>query len=160
MKIVTFFTDNGYPASNLFPVGIQIRMVKDGIYGGGNPDHIEYAPPTGSLVKSGAVMYEIGSGFYGYDFTVYSKSLDYVFIIDGGTTLGNNERYTFGSINSSLVSHSLFDRVVDATNKRELWYHEADKNATGSIAEFNLVDSSDEPAVEEIHRRIQTGPQP
>jgi hypothetical protein len=47
---------------------------------------------TDTLIVSGN-MTHVSNGLYKYDFSAYDDSIDYVFQADGGTTLGNDDRY-------------------------------------------------------------------
>jgi len=52
-------------------------------------------------------MTEIASGFYKYNYTSFSNSLDYVVQCNGGATLDNSERYLFGVSKSNTNYYSL-----------------------------------------------------
>lgn len=60
-----------------------------------------------SLVVNSASMTEIASGFYKYNYTSFSNSLDYVVQCNGGATLDNSERYLFGVSKSNTNYYSL-----------------------------------------------------
>lgn len=77
--ITTAFSNNGAPATGLSPT-IRIRRVD-----------------TQTLVVTDAAATEIGEGAYFYDFTTFDPTLNYTFRFDGGVSLGNADRYTYGT---------------------------------------------------------------
>jgi len=79
MLIITNFTNNGIPATGLSPIINIINAV------------------TKAVIVNDAQMEEIGNGFYKYDFTDYNSVIDYVIQCDGGASLPDNERYSFGT---------------------------------------------------------------
>ena len=74
MKLITYFSSVGVPATGLSPV-------------------MDIWTYDGTVVKSAQAMTEIGGGFYYYDFTTYNGGLDYVFRTDGGVSLSATDRY-------------------------------------------------------------------
>ena len=78
MYVVAFFTDEGTPKTGLTPT-IRIRDLS-----------------TDSLVITDASMSESGDGFYKYNFTSYDSYKDYSIRCDGGSSLSDTDRYTFG----------------------------------------------------------------
>lgn len=81
MWVLASFTNNGAPAVGLNPLPvIRIRDIS-----------------TGALVVADVPMAEVGDGFYAYDFSAQDVEKDYAFRCDGGSTLSDSERYTFGS---------------------------------------------------------------
>jgi hypothetical protein len=91
MWIVTFFSNNGTPATGLSPT-IRIRDLSDD-----------------SLAVTDGSMLESGDGSYKYDFTAYDRDEDYSIRCDGGAGLSDSDRYTFAG-NENYV-----DDVVDST---------------------------------------------
>lgn len=79
MKIVAFFSSSGVPVLGLSPT-IRIRDLSDD-----------------SLVVTDASMSEVGDGHYQYNFSSYDKDIDYAIRCDGGNTLANSDRYTYGA---------------------------------------------------------------
>jgi hypothetical protein len=77
MKIVSFFTNSGTPATGLNPT-IRIRDLSDN-----------------SLVVTDAVMTEVGDGHYVYDYIAYDLDKNYAIRSDGGGTLPNADRYKY-----------------------------------------------------------------
>lgn len=77
-EITAPFTNSGSPALGLSPT-IRIRDVSDG-----------------SLVITDEAMTEVGDGNYSYTFTSYDPNENYAIRCDGGGSLPNAERYTFG----------------------------------------------------------------
>lgn len=78
MIITAIFKNQGVPATGLTPT-IDIYNV------------------TGSLqVVTAAAMIEVGGGIYKYDFATFDSTLDYAVICDGGSSLGNADRYATG----------------------------------------------------------------
>lgn len=49
-------------------------------------------------VIDGVTMEEIGGGFYKYDFFSIDTGEDYLFLVDGGISLENIDRYKIGNI--------------------------------------------------------------
>lgn len=75
------FKNQGIPQANLTPV-IKIWSV---------------TPTTQTVVVAGDVMSEIGDGFYKYTFVAYDPNLNYLFSIDGGTSLSAIDRFQEGA---------------------------------------------------------------
>lgn len=92
MFITAFFAKDGVPETGLSSVTIRIRKISDN-----------------SLVITDEAMSEVGDGSYKYDFTTYDGTIDYVFRCDGGNTLPDSERYTYGSNES--FSQDIADNV-------------------------------------------------
>lgn len=85
--ISSFFTKNGSPETGLTPL-ITIREL--------DPTN----PALSTVVVNGAVVTEVGGGWYRYDFTTYDVTKDYVMTVDGGGSLAAHERYQSGANNS------------------------------------------------------------
>jgi len=78
MIITAIFKNQGVPATGLTPT-IDIYNV------------------TGSVqVVTAAAMSEVGGGIYRYDFAAFNPALDYAVVCDGGSSLGNADRYAAG----------------------------------------------------------------
>ena len=77
--ITAFFTNFGKPQLNLIPL-INIRNSS-----------------TGAIVIPNGIMYEIGDGQYGYEFSSSIPNSSYTVVCDGGVTLADSERYTYSS---------------------------------------------------------------
>jgi hypothetical protein len=75
--ITAFFTKSGVPQTGLSAV-VNIKEI------------------DGTPVLSGQPMTEVGDGFYQYTWASYNQDEDYVFRCDGGASLPNPERYTYG----------------------------------------------------------------
>lgn len=84
MNVLAFFTHNGIPKTGLVPT-VRIRDVSNDI-----------------LVVTDSTSSEIGDGWYKYDFTDYDRSKEYAIRFDGGPTLTNQERYTYGTNDSFM----------------------------------------------------------
>ena len=84
MYITAAFTKDGVPETGLSPT-IRIRRVSDNV-----------------LLITDAAMSEIGDGEYKYFFATYDKDIEYMFRCDGGLSLPDTERYTFG-VNDNFV---------------------------------------------------------
>lgn len=79
VKIITaFFTKNNVPKTGLIPT-IKIW---------------EITSISNTLIVNGSVLSEIGDGFYKYIFNSYDDAKNYIFMVDGGTSLGGSERYS------------------------------------------------------------------
>ena len=66
---MAYFAQGGIPETDLSPA-INIRDVSDG-----------------SLAVNGDAMFEIGGGFYKYNFSPFFSSRDYVIVCNGGAVL-------------------------------------------------------------------------
>lgn len=75
--ILASFTNQGIPAEGLLPT-IRIRDMQ------------------GNLIITDENMVEIGDGSYIYTFQTYDSNENYSIRCDGGPSLPNSERYTFG----------------------------------------------------------------
>jgi hypothetical protein len=84
MYVLAFFTHNGIPETGLIPT-VRIRDISDD-----------------SLVITDSTASEVGDGWYKYDFTSYDGTKEYAITFDGGSSLIDSERYTYGS-NDSFV---------------------------------------------------------
>lgn len=101
-KIITVhFTSNGIPQPGIMPT---IDIYELG------------ALPTDPVVHTVAAspLYEIGGGWYRYDFATYDFSKNYVFTIDGGMTLVDCDRYKYGGNESYIedITSSVMDEPV------------------------------------------------
>lgn len=89
-KIITsFFTKAGVPQTGLVPT-INIWQL--------DPTN----PSINTLIINGDLLTEIGQGLYRYNFTTYDITQNYLFLIDGGATLSNGERYNVAA-NESYI---------------------------------------------------------
>lgn len=103
-KIITaFFTSSGVPCTGLVPA-ITITSTTTSV---------------DTTTVSAASMTEIGNGWYKYAFTTYDRALDYVFVIDGGSSLDAYDRYQHGGnesyaedISSAVLEEPLVDHAV------------------------------------------------
>lgn len=77
MYIISYFTQGGVPKTGLSPT-LKIWRVSDAF----------------PVIVAGS-MSEIGGGFYRYNFSGYSPTIDYAIRCDGGDVLSNSERYSF-----------------------------------------------------------------
>jgi len=99
MWVVSYFTQDGVPATGLSPT-IKIRDVE-----------------SGNIVVNSVSMVEKGDGFYGYDFSAYNSTKDYAIVCDS-VTLSGVERYTYassGEYNESLNSIESTVGTVDSS---------------------------------------------
>lgn len=90
MNVIVPLTRNGSPALGLTPT-ITIRDVD-----------------TTLPVVTGALMTEVGDGFYKYVFTAYLPNKNYAITIDGGSELLPGERYSFAG------NESFYDEISQA----------------------------------------------
>jgi hypothetical protein len=91
--VTTVFTVDGAPETGLSPL-VTIRRVD-----------------TGAVVINQAAMTEVGGGWYKYDFATYDADLDYAINCDGGASLQDEERYTFGT--NDHYKDDIADQVWD-----------------------------------------------
>jgi hypothetical protein len=63
-------------------------------------------------------MSEVGDGFYKYDFTSYSGTVNYAIRCDGGPTISGSERYTY-STNDNFI-----EDIEDAVWNAQLSNHQ------------------------------------
>ena len=146
MIIQTKFTNGGLPALALSPT-IRIRKVSDN-----------------SLVITDDAMSEVGGGWYKYNFTAYTGSVDYAMRADAGSPVTGYERYV-GTGNENFVT-DIWDAQVDdhvvsgsigsavkfilesengrwqVVNGQLIVF---DENNTTEIARFNVFDSDNNP---------------
>ena len=101
MKIVSFFTNSGAPATGLNPT-IRIRDLSDN-----------------SLIVTDGAMTEVGDGHYVYDFTDYDIEKDYAIRSDGGGTLPTAERYKYAG-NENYLDDTTFAVDSSRTSTRVL----------------------------------------
>lgn len=79
VAIIVQFTNNGLPATGLSPT-------------------IDIWEADGTQIVTAAAMTETTApGFYTYDFTLYQEHKNYMYRADGGATLPDFDRYTYGS---------------------------------------------------------------
>ena len=74
-----FYLDNGNPALGLSPT-LKIWDIE-----------------SSSLIIDGAVMTELSSGIYKYEFIIYDSSKFYSILCDAGIVSGLTYRHSFGS---------------------------------------------------------------
>ena len=53
----------------------------------------EITQAANTVLVNGAPMLEVGDGIYKYAFTTYDFKKNYIFVVNGGATLGNSDRY-------------------------------------------------------------------
>jgi len=156
MNVITFFTSNGNPATGLSPT-IRIRKVSDN-----------------SLVVTDDSMTEVGDGFYKYEFTQYSGSVDYVMRTDGGGSLSASDRYQFaGNENfvddiwdepaSNHVVSGSFGNMINFINdiqggrwkivSNQMIFYKDDN--TTEVARFNLFDDGGNPTMSSPFERYR-----
>lgn len=156
MNVITFFTSNGNPATGLSPT-IRIRKVSDN-----------------SLVVTDDSMTEVGDGFYKYEFTQYSGSVDYVMRTDGGGSLTTSDRYQFaGNENfvddiwdepaSNHVVSGSFGNMINFINdiqggrwkivSNQMIFYKDDN--TTEVARFDLFDDGGNPTMSSPFERYR-----
>jgi hypothetical protein len=99
MIISSFFTVAGAPAPGLSPLPTISIYSVNGV--------------TSTPVIVAAAMVDAGNGFYQYLFASYNESLDYIFLVDGGSSYGANnaERYQPGSIQVSTIENTTVENI-------------------------------------------------
>ncbi len=151
MWIVSFFSDEGEPALGLSPI-VNVRDVLDG-----------------SLVVSGSLMLEKGSGFYSYDFVGYDSTKDYIMLCDSIVLSGTNDRYAYASSGEYNTSLNAIKSTVDnvdvrtllinkiQTNKLELVDGDSgnwilyDDDGTSPLLTFDVTDKDGSLIVQQTH---------
>lgn len=158
---------NGLPATGLPSASIRIRDAN-----------------SGELLVSDAPMEEVGDGFYRYEFTQYTSSINYTIRVDGGTELGSNrfsfavnEHYAYEVWEEPLICHtgsvSLSGSLVPLSSSGQVlgfirdieagrWRIDTTANTMtfyGSdgvtpIAEYDLLDSSGTPNHCDVFERV------
>lgn len=96
VQIVVNYTNGGLPITGLSPI-IKIREVG-----------------TGSIVIPAGNMIDIGDGFYKYLFTTFDTNKTYVYVVDGGNTLTDDIRYSYGG-NDNFIQETA-EAVVEEIN--------------------------------------------
>lgn len=97
MYVAAFFTENGVPKTLLTPT-LRIRNLA-----------------TNALVVTDAAMSEVGDGWYKYNFTTYSASVEYAIRCDGGAGLPANERYVVAGNDEpsgGLIADAVWDEII------------------------------------------------
>ena len=94
MIILAYFSDNGVPATGLSST-IRVRDLSDN-----------------SLIVNSVAMSEIGDGFYGYTFSAYDNSVEYSFRADGSSSLGNLDRYSYGSNDTGQIDAMISNGIT------------------------------------------------
>ena len=98
MIITAYFSSGGAPATGLSPT-IDIRDVSDG-----------------SLDIDDGSMTEVGSGWYKYDFSGATATKQYSWVVDGGSSLADPERYVFGEwslLQADWLDGGRLDNILD-----------------------------------------------
>jgi len=125
MWVVSFFTENGIPATGLSPT-INIRDVSNG-----------------ALVVTGGAMIEKGDGSYAYDFVGYDDTKDYAIRSDSVTLSGTN-RYSYGSTGEYNEALNEIKSTVDNIDVRTLLVRKIQTNrlelADGDVSNWVLYD--------------------
>lgn len=98
MIFVAYFEDQGVPATGLTP-SIDI-----------------YRVDTGAQVVTAQSMTELAGGWYKYDYTGYTDTLDYVAVADGGATLSNVDRYKAASNEVKAATDEAEDNIRGSDN--------------------------------------------
>jgi hypothetical protein len=133
MWIVAPFTKDGIPQTGLTPL-VSIWRVSDN-----------------ALLVEAQEMFEIGGGFYKYDWVEYDVKEDYVVCCDGGASLPDNERHTFGFSNSaSELIKQIESGRWKIVNKQMIFYKE---DGVTELLKFNLFDKAGVPAEENVYER-------
>ena len=114
-KIITVhFTTNGAPRSGLQPV-IEVRALG--------------STPTSSTIVALSTMDEVANGWYRFDVADSDPTKNYIFNIDGGDTLNNNDRYKYGGnesyaeditttvLDEPLIEHTVTGSLADSVLK-------------------------------------------
>lgn len=141
-----YFTDAGIPTTGLSPT-IRVRKVSDA-----------------SLAVADDPMFEIGDGWYKYDFTQYTGSVGYAVRADGGPALTSYERYaTLGNENfvTDRFAADLFALNVSGSMNNAMQLIRNTENGgwkilnnqliifrednLAEVARFNLFDASGSP---------------
>lgn len=89
IKLLAFFQDNGTPKTGLSPT-IDVYDLADNT----------------KVVTAGALE-EVGGGFYKYLFTNYNENTNYAYVVDGGATLGLQDRYKFNGNSLNIVEQRM-----------------------------------------------------
>lgn len=118
MFIGSFFTDEGEPLTGLTPT-VRIWEVTE---------------TTESLIINGASLTEVGDGFYRYNFTTYDQTKDYMFRVDGGSSLVNSDRYQFGSTLYTKLEQETIDKI-----SHDVWEEPAGDHLTGGTVGESLA---------------------
>lgn len=101
MWILSFFTNNGAPATGLDPL---VKIIDVG---------------TGLVAVDNMIMSELDDGFYRYNFDTYDLSHDYAILCDS-VTLSGSERYTYASSSEYNDVLGSIESTVGMINVRTL----------------------------------------
>jgi len=90
MYIVAVFIDDNIPVESLTPL-LYVKDIAEGIL---------------DFVKNGVAMTELGKGAYKYSFDDLNNLKDYYILIDGGSTLHDENRYQVQIIKSDYKKNN------------------------------------------------------
>ncbi len=146
MFIVAFFRKNGSPISSLTPLLSAVKL---------NDNTCALASVSMTAVNGLA-------GLYFYDASALDDQYEYVFMVDGGASLQDSERYVFGisaytcDLSEITVDSEISRKInsnnwrIDKTNKQLIFY---DDDQTTPIYTFDLYDERGKSVVNPIERR-------
>lgn len=133
--LIAFFTNSGAPATGLSPLPTMAVYDAEATLGG--------------TVGSGN-MYEIGGGYYGFDFTDVDGTV-YAWVADGGTSvLDPVERQVTGSISGTTTARIEVDIPAIPT---DVWAHDI-----RSVAGTGFVNAGQQ--VEGVRKLMMNGIRP
>lgn len=139
MYIISFFTNNGTPATGL------------------NPSLIAVDVSDNSVVLNSVTMAEIGYGGYKYDFSAYDKTKDYFYRSDGGATLSGNDRYLWGSNENNQIDENVTIIKTIETKRWKIINNQLilyDTDNTTPLYTFDLKDSAGDPTETNPYERM------
>jgi hypothetical protein len=124
MNVVAFFTSVGVPKTGLNAY-VTIRKISDN-----------------SLTTSAAVMTEVGSGFYKYNFSTINHKEEYGIMCFCTTTLANEDRYLYAGTEGQGFTKLMTEGKWEITTSGGglMKFYEND-NST-EVASFELYDSN------------------
>jgi hypothetical protein len=139
MLITAFFSNEGVPSTGLSALIKVIDL------------------SNGSVVVNNAAMTESSNGFYTYNFTSYDSTKNYSFIADGSSSLGNLDRYVYGTNEIAKVKDDTQAVLQIQKGKWEIKSNQMilfDSDGTTSLYTFDLFDANGVPTMDSVFKRV------
>ncbi len=140
MKIISYFSDVGSPATGLTPT-------------------LDVWKLDSTQVVTAQTMIEVAGGFYYYDYTGYDDDEDYVIRADGGNTLANTDRYVYSSNDIGSIKTDSENLLKVQKNKWAILNNQMiiyEDDGTTALFTFDLKDKSGTSSEVEVFSRTPT----
>jgi len=134
MKITSFFSNAGTPATGLSPT-------------------IDVWTLDGTQVINAQAMTEVAGGFYFYDFTTYDEDENYVIRADGTSTLTGSDRYSYNSNETAGIGKILkIEKNKWEIKSGQMIFY--DDDGTTELYKFDLQTRAGDPTETDVFKRI------